>query len=143
MAASSRHHHQANSTPEQRLEFGHALRNAADRVGLTTSFVLAEALAAIGHPYTERMCARWLLGTHEPPRPIVVALEQLTVSPPGSLSSHLGWVPVEALSPDLEVVVNSDPDLRDYDKPLVLTMIESLKKQARSDLRRRKLDHES
>ena len=118
------------SSDEQRIAFGAALKGACERAGFGSSPKLAKALADAGDPHDQTLCNRWFNGIAEPRRTVVTLLEQLTGSMPGELSRHLGWLPLDAGSfADAESAILADPGLDPRDANSLIITLRALKQQ--------------
>lgn len=118
------------SSEEQRVAFGAALRGACERAGFGSSVKLAAKLAEVGSPYSQTLCAAWMRGESEPRRDVLSLIEQLTGSMPGELSRHLGWLPLDAGSfPDAESAILADPGLDPRDANSLIITLRALKQQ--------------
>lgn len=96
------------STPEQRLAFGVALKEAAEAAGVGTTTALAAFLNENGIESGQTTISQWFRGASEPSRPTLVAIEDLLNLEPGVLSSRLGWVPVGSDINDIEAAILAD-----------------------------------
>ncbi len=85
---------------EESSGWGISLRAALDRSGLK-SFQLAERMSV-----SQATVSTWLSGKRTPEPPTVFRLEEVLRVPPGSISHHLGYLPV------------SDPVTFDFAEPL-------------------------
>lgn len=118
------------STEGQRKAFGAALKDACERAGFGSSVKLSAALAEAGSAYSQTLCAGWFRGTSEPNRSAVELLEFLTDTPPGGLSRHLGWLPVDAASfPDAETAILADPGLDPSEAKALIVVLRSFKQK--------------
>lgn len=77
---------------------------------------------------TQSTVSRWCRGDREPSMEQVAELELVLNQPAGSLSRHLGYVPVEVMDrrhvAPLEERVANDPDLPEDAKTAILAIIE-------------------
>ena len=118
------------SSEEQRIAFGAALLDACERAGFGSSVKLAAKLDEVGSPYSQTICNRWINGSAEPRRDVVQLLEELTETPPGGLSRHLGWLPLNAGSfPDAETAILTDPGLEPHEAKALVAALRSLKQK--------------
>lgn len=117
------------STDEQRVAFGRALKAAAEAAGVGTSVKLAEYLTDNGHKVSQPTVAGWFRGDEgEPSRPVLLLIEELLDLQPGELSCRLGWVPVGTEIDDLEAAILADPGLSPEDARTVLIVLRSVRK---------------
>lgn len=88
-----------DSTDEQRVDFGRALRRRLDDLGHSRAWLGAEVArhekGEGAKPYTASAVTMWVNGDTEPTRPKVWAIEAALGARPGTLSSLLGYRPVE------------------------------------------------
>ena len=118
------------SIEEQRIAFGAALKDACERAGFGSSVKLAKALTDAGRPFDQTLCAGWMRGSSEPRRDVVVLLEQLTGTPPGGLSRHLGWLPLDAATfPDAEMAILADPGLDPTEAKALVAALRTFKQK--------------
>jgi len=97
------------STPEQRLSFGVALKEAAEAAGVGTQLALAAYLSENGVKVAQTTVSQWFRGGEgEPSRPQLLVIEELLGLPAGTLSSRLGWVPVGSEIDDIEAAILAD-----------------------------------
>lgn len=87
---------------QQRAAFATAL--AAQIEGINRAELAAAIAAESGETMSTQALGHWLAGTVEPSRPKVFAAEKCLGLPPGSLSRHFGYVPVDA---DLDLSVEA------------------------------------
>lgn len=77
----------------------------------------------------------WEAGESIPPPDTVFALERVLDLPPGSLSRHLGYTPVECTEklkpPSTLQAIIEDPELDDLARRLLLAMFKELKPKRR------------
>jgi hypothetical protein len=118
------------SSKEQRIAFGAALLDACDRAGFGSSVKLAAKLNEAGSPFSQTLCNRWINGSAEPRRDVVLLIEQLAGVAPGGLSRHLGWLPVDAASfPDAEMAILADPGLDPSEAKALIAALRSMKQK--------------
>jgi hypothetical protein len=121
-------HHE--SSEEQRIAFGAALKDACERSGFGSSVKLAAKLAESDCPHDQTLCAGWFRGGNEPRRDVVQLLEEITGTAPGGLSRHLGWLPLNAGSfPDAETAILSDPGLDPSEAKALVAALRSMKQK--------------
>ncbi len=108
----------SDEIPDRRRAFGDALRGALAASGITQDD-LAERMTADGHPVRQTAISQWITGRSEPDTPeVTFRVERALNVRPGSLSRHLGYLPVDAVRTitDLERAIDSDPRLSDLDR---------------------------
>lgn len=116
------------STPEQRIAFGLALKEAAERAGVGTTTGFAAFLTAHGHPVTQTTAGAWFRGVEgEPARPVVLLIEELLDLAPGTLSRRLGWVPVGVDLDDTEAAILTDESLSGDQRHALVTMLRTFR----------------
>jgi transcriptional regulator with XRE-family HTH domain len=71
----------------------------------------------------------WVLGRAEPPASVVFALEDTLGLAPGTLSRHLGYLPLATFRPTFEDAVRADPDLSERERAFLLAGYRALKRQ--------------
>jgi hypothetical protein len=112
-----------NSSPEQREAFGAALIEAAAIANVDLDEILAIASKS-KIDSAKKVVYHWRTGEREPSRPQVRELERLCKLSPGSLSRHLGWVPLEAAeSEGIELAVLRNETLSDAQKQALLQIL--------------------
>lgn len=116
------------STPEQRVAFGLALKEAAERAGVGTTTGLAALLTAHGHRVTQTTVGAWFRAAEgEPNRPTVLLIEELLDLAPGSLSSRLGWVPVGVDIDSTEAAILADESISGEHRNALVTMLRTFR----------------
>jgi hypothetical protein len=121
-------HHE--SSEEQRIAFGAALLEACERSGFGSSVKLAAKLDEAGSPYSQTLCSAWIRGASEPRRDVIMLIEELTGTPPGGLSRHLGWLPLNAGNfPDAETAILADPGLDPSEAKALVAALRSMKQK--------------
>jgi transcriptional regulator with XRE-family HTH domain len=73
----------------------------------------------------------WVLGNAEPPASVVFDLERILALAPGTLSRHLGYLPLEVYRPTFEDAVRVDPDLTQRERAFLLAGYRALKRKGR------------
>jgi hypothetical protein len=112
-----------NSTAEQRAAFGHALIEAAAIASVDLDELLAIASKS-KIDSAKKVVYHWRTGEREPSRPQVEELERLLKLSPGSLSRHLGWVPLEAAeSEGIELAILRNETLTEGQKQALLQIL--------------------
>ena len=118
------------STPEQRVAFGMALKEAAEAAGVGTTTALSAYLTANGLKASQTTISQWFRGNEgEPSRPQVLQIEELLDLPVGTLSSRLGWVPVGANVDDAEAAVLADPRYSPAKADAIIAIMRTLREQ--------------
>ena len=118
------------STREQRVAFGIALKEAAEAAGLGASTTLSKYLIENGVQAGQATVSEWFRGAGgEPSRLQVLEIEQLLDLPAGTLSSRLGWVPVGSEIDDIEAAILSSPDLSPAHADALIVMLRTFRKQ--------------
>lgn len=118
------------STPEQRLAFGVALKEAAEAAGVGTTTALAALLAENGIKAGQTTVSVWFRGGDgEPSRLQVLQIEELLGLPAGTLSSRLGWVPVDSEIDDIEAAILADPLLSPAHADALIVMLRTFRQQ--------------
>src|SRR5688500_13111052 len=83
------------ASPEERALFGRAV---SEELGTTPRKELAAQVAKLsGESVSESAVSQWITGTNEPTRRKVFAIEKALGVQPGTLSRHLGYLPVDAV----------------------------------------------
>lgn len=84
------------ATPEQMQSFAAALERALD--GRQRAWLGAQIAREVGRPtpLTASAVNQWIACTSEPSREFVFAAERVLSLPPGALSRHLGYLPINA-----------------------------------------------
>lgn len=117
-----------SSSLEQRESFGRALAGALDAKGLTTGALL-EVVAGSTTEGARGTVRKWITGEREPSRPKVLAIEAVLELEPGTLSRHLGWLPVGAEPvPTVEAAILADPDLTAGQKNILLAALNDFRR---------------
>ncbi len=116
------------STPEQRVAFGLALKEAAEGAGVGTTTGFAAYLTAHGHPITQTTVGAWFRGAEgEPSRPTVMLIEELLDLEPGTLSRCLGWVPVGTSVDNTEAAILTDESISGEHRHALVTMLRTFR----------------
>lgn len=116
------------STPEQRVAFGIALKEAAEAAGVGSSVKLAAYLTDNDVPVSQTTVSGWFRGAEgEPSRPALLAIEELLAVEPGTLSSRLGWVPVASSIDDVEAAILADDRLTPQHADAVIAMLRTFR----------------
>lgn len=102
---------ESSSSDAERQQFGAALRLALE--GRNRAEFIVEVMRATGESVSATALNAWLAGTSEPTRPKIYAMERLLDVPAGSLSQHLGFLPLDAQP----VISPEDALLRDTTLP--------------------------
>ena len=119
---------ESSASLEQRESFGRALAGALDAKGLTTGALLTIANEK-GGENARVSVNRWIAGKVEPSRPKVLAIEAVLQLEPGTLSRHLGWLPVGAEPvPTVEAAILADPDLTAGQKNILLAALNDFRR---------------
>lgn len=115
-----------NATDEQKRAFTTALLAAMEARGMGYADLLP-ATESDSRDSGMALARKWGRGATEPNRPTVIKLEELFEMEPGTLSRHLGWLPVNARpAPDLESAILADERLDEDQKVLLLKMVAQL-----------------
>lgn len=118
------------STPEQRLAFGVALKEAAEAAGVGTTTSFAAFLSENGVEAGQTTVSDWFRGNRgEPSRLDVLVIEELLGLPAGTLSSRLGWVPVGTEIDDIEAAILADPLLSPAHADALIVMLRTFRQQ--------------
>jgi hypothetical protein len=118
-----------NATDEQKVAFGEALMSALMGKGLRPPDLLPVTNAA-NREAAGRVANSWINGKTEPSRPTVTAIESLLDLDPGTLSRHLGWLPVGAPEiPDPEAAVIAYPHYTGEQRRVLLALMKSFRNQ--------------
>lgn len=115
---------QEEAASERRRAFGNALADAMSVRDLTQSG-LGKLIGGVSQP----SISAWLSGESKPEADVVFEIERVLELPPGHLSRHLGYLPIEAVKAPpatFEAVVMSDPLLDDPAKRGLLAMYREL-----------------
>lgn len=115
------------STPEQRLAFGVALKEAAQAAGVGTTTALAAYLTENDVQTGQTTVSSWFRGKDEPPRPTLVAIEELLGLEPGELSCRLGWLPVGSHIDDIEAAILADPRYTPAHADAIIAMLRTFR----------------
>jgi transcriptional regulator with XRE-family HTH domain len=106
-------------------EFG---RTLADY--LHAAELRAPALAdAIG--VTDDTVRKWINGAHAPDPATVFAVEETLGLPPGELSRHLGYVPVDA--PAVTAAIEADPGLSPNQRAMLTAAYRAARRRSTTD----------
>ncbi len=119
---------ESSASSAQLEAFGRAIRTALAEKGLTSGALLhlTKATTPAGQ---RRVVNDWLSGNVEPSRVKVVALEKVLELAPGTLSRHLGWLPVNATElPDLEGAIIADDGLSSMQKQVLLSALSDFRR---------------
>lgn len=111
------------------MAFGVALKEAAEAAGVGSSVLLAAHLTDHGHQVTQPTVASWMRGAIEPERPTVLVIEELLGLKAGELSCRLGWLPIEAAVPSVELGILADPDITPAQADAVIAMLRAFREQ--------------
>ena len=119
---------ESNATDAQLEAFGRALAASLAARGLTSGALLY--LSAGKTIEGQRgSVTNWLKGKSEPSRPKVLAMEQFLGLEPGTLSRHLGWLPVEADGlPTPEAAILADAGLLAAQKQILLAALQDFRR---------------
>ena len=118
------------STPEQRLAFGVALKEAAEAAGVGTTSAFAAYLTENGIKAGQTTVSVWFRGGEgEPSRPQLLQIEELLGLPAGTLSSRLGWVPVGSEIDDIEAAVLADPRYSPSNADAIIAIMRTLRQE--------------
>lgn len=118
------------STPEQRVAFGVALKEAAEAAGVGSTTALSTFLTDNGVKVGQSTVSQWFRGAEgEPSRLQVLEIEQLLDLPAGTLSCRLGWVPVGSEIDDIEAAILTDPSLSPAHADALIVMLRTFRKQ--------------
>lgn len=118
------------STPEQRVAFGIALKEAAEAAGVGSTTALSAYLTENGVKVGQSTVSQWYRGNEgEPSRLQVLEIEQLLNLPAGTLSSRLGWVPVASEIDNIEAAILTDPDISPAHADALIVMLRTFRKQ--------------
>jgi len=117
-----------NTSSEQRLAFGLALEAAMAAAEIQSTAELHRRGILAGMEKTQSSFAHWIRGESEPSRPEVLTLEEICDVEPGTLSRHLGWIPLEASTDvTIEEAVLADPSINAANKAILLGLITQLR----------------
>ena len=120
---------QVESSEQQRRAFGAAVEAAMYAARISSFADLSRRLAEVGVERHEQTVGQWCKGLAEPRRSEVFAIERVCEVEPGTLSRHLGYVPVDAdPTVTLDQLIAADPDLTEQDRHLVLGVLRSIRK---------------
>ena len=120
---------QVESSEQQRRAFGAAVEASMYAAQIAGFADLSRRLAELGVDRHEQTIGQWCKGLSEPRRSEVFAIEQVCGVEPGTLSRHLGYVPVDVdPSVTIEQLIAADPDLTEEDRHLVLGVLRSIRK---------------
>jgi hypothetical protein len=120
---------EVNSSDAERSAFGAALYSASSGAGFAKVSQLGAALREAGFEITDTQVKRWIDGASEPQRPLVTALEQLCDLNPGTLSRHLGWLPLNVGKvSSIEEAIAADKSLGARERRVVLDLVRGLRK---------------
>lgn len=114
---------------EQYLAFGAALKRHRQGSGFPTQARLGAALDVSWHAV-----GSWEKGIWAPAPEKVFEIERLLDLPPGTLSRHLGYLPLGA-QPSVQAAVDSDPRLDERGKTLLIDMYRTLARPQRRSSR--------
>lgn len=118
---------ESSASSEQLESFGRALTAALLSKGLTSGALLAITNATTTEG-ARGSVSKWMNGIVEPSRPKVLAMEAAIGLEPGTLSRHLGWLPVGARElPSAEEAILTDPDLTAAQKNILLAALEDFR----------------
>lgn len=119
---------ESSATAVQLESFGRALTAALEAKGLTSGALLS--LTTASSPESRRrVVTKWMRGEVEPSRPKVLALEVTLGLDPGTLSRHLGWVPVDAQGlPTVEASILADGELTPTQKNILLAALQDFRR---------------
>jgi transcriptional regulator with XRE-family HTH domain len=84
------------ASDDQLAAFGDALKAALIASGVTHEQLAARVTGLLGESVTPASVSNWVNGKNEPTRVRMFAIEQTLDLRPGSLSRHLGYLPVDA-----------------------------------------------
>lgn len=119
---------ESSATPEQLESFGRALAATLEAKGLTSGALLGLTSGKTTEGSRSTVMS-WLRGRVEPSRPKVVAIEQVLGLKPGTLSRHLGWLPLNAGQvPGVETSILADPDLTATQKNILLAALQDFRR---------------
>lgn len=118
--------HRRDEQEESRRRFGAALEQALT-LRRRSQKEVGDALGT-----TQSSVSAWKAGESEPSYATVFGLERYLRLPPGFLSRHLGYVPVEAIDQAVTVedLIMSDPLLDEAGKRAVLAVYRELTSRA-------------
>lgn len=113
-----------NATPEQKKAFGEALMAALEARNLRPPD-LVDVVTAADRNSASNLVKNWINGKTEPSRPTVIAVEAFLDLVPGTLSRHLGWLPVGAPEvPEPEAAVIADTRFTGEQRRILLALME-------------------
>jgi len=116
-----------NATPEQKAAFGEALIAALHAREMRPPD-LVDVVSATSRDNASNLVKNWVNGKSEPSRPTVIAVEQFLDLEPGTLSRHLGWLPVGAPAiADPEAAVIADKRFTGEQKRVLLQLMKSFR----------------
>jgi transcriptional regulator with XRE-family HTH domain len=101
-----------DSTPEQMAAFGQAIAEELRSRGLTQAQLRRDLEEALGDTIHQTTVSNWVAGKHEPSRTQAILLEEFLRAAPGSLTRHIGYLPLTA-HPTIDVIdaIGADPGL--------------------------------
>tara|TARA_R110000822_G_scaffold95419_2_gene218172 strand:- start:161 stop:532 length:372 start_codon:yes stop_codon:yes gene_type:complete len=118
----------SNTTTAQRKAFGVALEVAMAAAQIRSTAELHRRGNEAGIDKTAGSFVTWTRGGSEPSRPEVLILEEICNVEPGTLSRHLGWIPL-GVSTDvtIEEAIMADLRITDANKAVLLALITQLR----------------
>ena len=120
---------EVNATTEQKVAFGEMLLSALTAAGLRPPD-LVEVIGAADRPAASSVVHKWITGISEPSRPKVLAIEEFLDLEPGTLSRHLGWLPIGAPAiADPEAAVIADARFTGEQKRVMLQLMKSFRNE--------------
>lgn len=117
------------STPEQRLAFGVALKEAAEAAGVGTTTAFAAFLNENGIDVGQTTVSSWFRGVNEPSRPTLTIIEDLFDLQAGELSCRLGWVPVGSDIDDIEAAILADARYSPAHADAIIAMLRTFRQE--------------
>lgn len=117
-----------NTTIAQRKAFGVALEVAMAAAEIRSTAELHRRGNEAGIDKTAGSFVTWTRGGSEPGRPEVIILEEICGVEPGTLSRHLGWIPL-GVSTDvtIEQAILAEPRISDPNKAVLLALVSQLR----------------
>ena len=124
----------SHATAEQKAAFATALNAAHAARGMGPSDLIPVTGSA-KRSAGQSTAQKWTKGVSEPLRPKVTEIERLLELEPGTLSRHLGWLPVNAPAvPDVEAAILADSRFSEDQKVLLLGLVsQMLRGEGRQD----------
>lgn len=118
----------SNTTTDQRKAFGVALEVAMAAAQIRSTAELHRRGVEAGIDKTVGSFVTWTRGGSEPGRPEVLILEDICGVEPGTLSRHLGWIPLGVSTEvTIEQAVLAEARISDANKTILLALVSQLR----------------